>query len=93
MTPSEALEEVARAGVTLEVNPVGQLVAQPRGRLASQVQAALVAHKSEVVALLRLRLVWLSMGFDDTDLTLLERAMLSGQDDTILVPPPKTLVA
>ena len=85
MTPSEALSAVADAGVVLAVNPLGQLTARPPGRLAPEVKAALSTHKGQLVALLRLRQVHRLMGFDAADVLLIERAILSGQVNQVVI--------
>ena len=94
MTGFEALSAVTEAGVVLAVNPSGQLTAHPPGRLAHEVKAALSTHKEQLVAILRLREVHRAMGFDDTDVLMIERALLSGQvNNVVIVAAPQGTVA
>lgn len=87
MTPVEAMAAAAEAGVALAVNPEGQLTANPPGRLAPEVKAVLVGHKDQLVAVLKLREVHRAMGFDEADVLMIERALLEGRVNTMVIVP------
>jgi hypothetical protein len=89
LTPVEALAAAAQAGVILAVNTEDQLTADPPGRLAPDVRAALVAHKDQLKAVLRLREIHRAMGFDESDVRMIEEALLSGKvNEVTIVPAP-----
>ena len=82
MTLAEAIEAVREAGAHLVLDDQGPLL---RGRVPADVVAVLRANRDRVAALLRLRELHRGMGLDAEDTLLVERAILSGQIENVLL--------
>jgi len=82
VTLAEAIEAVREAGAHLVLDDQGPLL---RGRVPADVVAVLRANRDRVAALLRLRELHRGMGLDAEDTLLVERAILSGQIENVLL--------
>lgn len=91
MTPLEVMTATARAGVLLEVDEAGQFVitVDGPGQLTPEMRQGIQAHRAQLVAALKLREVHRAMGFDETDVMMIEAALLEGKvNNVVIVPAP-----
>jgi hypothetical protein len=86
MTLQEAVEAIRQAGAVLTLDAHGPLL---RGSVDVLVVETLRQHKDQLTAVLRLRQVHKAMGLDDTDVAMIEAALLSGKvNNVVIVPGP-----
>lgn len=94
MTAAEVLDLTAMAGVSLAVGEAGALVARPGSAITDELRAGIRETKDQLVAILKLRQVHRLMGFDETDVLMIEKALLSGQvNNVVIVAAPAGTVA
>jgi hypothetical protein len=91
VTAAEAMAATVEAGVTLDLDDQGRLVAIPPGRLAPEVRESIREHKDRLKSALRLRALHRGMGLSEEDVMFCERAIISGKvaDIRLIVSPPR----
>jgi hypothetical protein len=89
VTPLEVMTATAQAGVVLEVDEGGQFIitVDGPGQLTPEMRQGIKAHKDQLVAALKLREVHRAMGFDETDVLMIETALLSGKVSGVTIVP------
>lgn len=89
----EALEAVHAAGAVLALGADGRPVLRPADVVPRPVVEVLRAHRDQLQAVLRLRVLHRAMGLSEEDVLLVERAIIEGSITSInvisnLVPGP-----